>query len=287
MNDGYRLGSNRYGKAHVRLAKVKRGADGTHELTELEAQILATGDFRECYEVGDNASILPTDTIKNTVYGLAAQTEIRSIEEFGLVIGQHLLQHSRFMGGVVTTLQETSWDRLNVSGTPHPHAFIHRQPHRAVAEVSVPREGAPRLTSGIDGLTILKTTASAFSGYLRDEWTTLPETRDRFFCTIVRARWDWRAAPKDYRRANAAALDAMLHVFATEFSESVQATMWSMGKAAMEAVSEIARVSLALPNRHYLPVDVTRFGLPERHEIFLPTDEPHGQIEAVIERAGP
>ncbi len=283
--EDFRLGENRYGKARVRVGKLSRAENGVHSFCELTADVLATGDFHECFVSGDNAHILPTDTIKNTVHGLAAQQEVGALEEFGEKIGRHLLARSRFLDTVTSTLVEVTWDRIAVDGAAHPHAFIQRQPHRWHTEVSVSRPGPSRIVSGIDDVCLLKTTASAFSGYFVDAWTTLPETRDRFLSTLLKGRWEWRSVPADYRGANAAALEAILRVFATEFSESVQATIFSMGRAVMTAVPEIARVTLTLPNRHYLHLDVARLGLEDRREVFLPTDEPHGQIEAVVERA--
>ncbi len=282
--DGFELGANRYGKARVRIAKVVRGADGIHDLREFTVEVLAAGDFAACFAEGDNAHILPTDTIKNTVYGLAAKHEIRTAEEFGALIGQHLLAQSPFMSAVTATLSELSWERIALSGKPHAHSFLQRQPYRWFAEVTTPRDGIPRFTSGVDDVRVIKTTASAFSGYLKDAWTTLPETRDRIFSTLMKGRWDFRAVPAHFVDSNAAALDAMLRVFATEFSESVQATLFSMGRAAMTAVPEIERVTLTLPNRHYLSALLPALGIEDSREVFVPTDEPHGQIEATVER---
>lgn len=284
QGEGYRLGANLYGKARVRLAKVRRGEHGVHDLREFTVDVLATGDFTECFTMGDNAHILPTDTIKNSVYALAAKHEIQTAEEFGALIGRHLLAQSPFMSSVTTTLRELSWGRIDVDGKPHAHSFVHRQPHRWVAEVRVARAGTTHFTSGVEDVRVIKTTESAFSGYLKDAWTTLPETRDRFFSSLMRAMWDFRALPPDFQKANAAALDAMLRIFATEFSESVQATLFSMGRAAMEAVPEIERVAIAMPNRHYLSVPFSAMDVEDRREVFVPTDEPHGQIEATIER---
>ncbi|OAI42655.1 hypothetical protein AYO41_03845 [Verrucomicrobia bacterium SCGC AG-212-E04] len=282
--DGFELGANRYGKARVRIAKVVRRAESVHDLREFTVDVLATGDFTDCFVAGENAHILPTDTIKNTVYALAAKHEIRTAEEFGALIGQHLLAQSEFMSSVTATLSELSWERIAVDGKPHPHAFVQRQPFRWIAEVTTPRGGAPRFTSGVDDVRVIKTTASAFSGFLQDAWTTLPETRDRIFSTLLKARWEYRAVPEHFVTSNVAALDAMLRVFATEFSESVQATLFSMGRAAMTAVPEIERVTIAMPNRHYLSAPLIALGLEDHREVFVPIDEPHGQIEATVER---
>ncbi|MBS0659620.1 MAG: urate oxidase [Verrucomicrobia bacterium] len=284
MSSPFRLAANRYGKARVRLARVSRGADGVHQIRELTVQALAEGDFEAAHLQSDNAHILPTDTIKNSVYGLASQREIGAREDFGEALGRHYLSRSPHMSSVTACLWEGVWQRLLVDGQPHPHAFQQGPPFRWFAEVAVPRSGPARVVSGVEGLSVLKTTASAFSGYLKDAWTTLPETRDRFFGTLVSSRWEWHRAPADYAAANQAIVDAMLRIFATEFSESVQATLYSMGCAALAAVPEIERIHFALPNRHYLHYDVARLGLEDKFEVFLPTDEPHGQIEATVER---
>ena len=40
-----------------------------------------------------------------------------------------------------------------------------------------------------------------------------------------------------------------------------------------------------MPNRHHLPIDLTRFGMENRNEIFVATEEPYGLIEATLARA--
>ena len=64
----------------------------------------------------------------------------------------------------------------------------------------------------------------------------------------------------------------------------MQHTLHAMGEAVLERVSEISTISLVMPNKHHLPIDLTRFGLENRNEIFVATDEPHGLIEATITR---
>ena len=141
------------------------------------------------------------------------------------------------------------------------------------------------VVSGIENLLLLKSTASSFKDYPKDEFTTLPETDDRIFATPLVAFWTWDGEPADYRTANRTVLDAMIRPFALNHSPSVQTTLHQMGEAALAACAGIKRIHLAMPNKHYLPIDLARFGRENRHEIFLPTDEPHGQIEATLTRA--
>ncbi len=281
---GVRLIGSRYGKARVRVASVVRGADGVQGLRELSVDVLVEGDFADSYTGGDNALVLPTDTMKNTVYVLAARHGIEGAETFGQLVGQHFLERNPAMRSVELTLRETRWERLTVNGAPHPHGF--RAPGFGVpmARVTVARGAESQVESGVNDLCLLKTTGSEFKGFLQDDLTTLPETDDRIFSTLLTGRWLYTSAPPSYETANAVALDAMVGVFAGEHSVSVQATLFSMASAALARVPEIGQVTLRMPNRHYLPFNLSPFGLENTNTVFYPTDEPHGQIEATIRR---
>ena len=117
-----------------------------------------------------------------------------------------------------------------------------------------------------------------------DPYTTIPETRDRICSTSMEAAWRWRSAPASHTAANARILNTMLAVFATTYSHSVQDSLFRLASAALEAMPEIDEINLACPNKHYLPIDLSRFGLTNENQVFLPTDEPHGQIECVVAR---
>jgi urate oxidase len=131
----------------------------------------------------------------------------------------------------------------------------------------------------------LKSAGSGFAGFPRDEFTTLPEMQDRILATKMKAAWSWKPAPQSFSRSNRAILAAMLKVFASTYSPSVQATLFQMGEAALQAEPGISRVHLVMPNLHCLLVNLAPFGLENKNEIFVPTDEPHGQIEATVVRA--
>lgn len=288
-----RMGANRYGKARVRVAQVTRGEQSVHTLRELSVDVLAEGEFAASFSAGDNSLVLPTDTMKNTVYVLAKRHPIQDPETFGTLVARFFLERNPAMTKVEVILRETRWDRLIVAGREHPHAFQAPGLGRPVARVSARRDAAASLVeveSGIDELCLLKTTGSEFRNYKKDELTTLPETSDRIFSTLMQGRWVYDAAEApaagfSYPQANKTVLDAMLAVFAEEHSVSVQATLFLMGQAALRTVPELKSVTLRLPNRHYLLFDLGRFDLENGNEVFYPTDEPHGQIEATVERA--
>jgi urate oxidase len=102
--------------------------------------------------------------------------------------------------------------------------------------------------------------------------------------TSFSATWTYDKKPSSYRESNEKMISAMMKVFANNFSPSAQTTLFEMGTAALESCPEISRIQLAMPNKHYLPINLSPFGRENKNEVFTPTDEPHGQIEAVITR---
>jgi urate oxidase len=156
-------------------------------------------------------------------------------------------------------------------------------PARPFAEVSS-AGGRTHVQSGIEDLLILKTTESGFEGFAKDQYTTLAETRDRVFATQLKARWSYRRKPASYSQTNGRIMEAMLEVFADTYSPSVQATLFRMGEAALKAAPEVENIHLVMPNKHCLLANLAPFGLDNKNELFIPTDEPYGQIEGTVGR---
>jgi urate oxidase len=273
---------NSYGKARVRVMKVTRRGR-RHSVKELTVSIMLQGRFAACYTDDDNRLVVATDTMKNTVNLLAHRFLGVETEEFGMALGDHFLKTYRQVEQIVIRLEERRWERIDWRGRPHPHAFVEQGAARSFAEVTAMRK-AMVVQSGIEDLLVLKTTESGFEGYVKDKFTTLRETRDRLLCTRVNAVWTYAGRPASYSRVNKHIINALLEEFASAYSPSVQATLFQMGKAALKAAREISKITLALPNQHCLPIDLSPFGAANRNELFVPTDEPHGQIEGTVVR---
>ncbi len=133
---------------------------------------------------------------------------------------------------------------------------------------------------------VLKTANSGFEGYLHDSLTTLPETADRLFGTSMRAQWKYQSAVLPFEQLRSKLRETLIQAFAEHDSKSVQHTLYAMAQAALEAVPEITDIELAMPNKHCLLVDLSRFGQTNPNQIFVPTDEPYGNIVARICREG-
>lgn len=278
-----RLGENRYGKSRVRLVRVKR-AEGRHELQEWTVQVLLGGDFSSCFSEGDNSRILPTDTMKNTVYSLARSSSAACIEDFARELTAFFLNRNPQVTSAEANISECPWDRLVSDGKAHATAFVQSSRELRTARVSQERSGRSEVVSGLDNLIVLKTADSAFRGYIKDSLTTLPETTDRLFGTAIGATWTYTSANLSFAALRATVRESLLDVFAAHKSQSVQHTLYAMAQRVLEKVSEVKEIHLTMPNKHCLLVDLSRFGQDNPNEIFVPTDEPHGYIEARVNR---
>jgi urate oxidase len=273
-----KLLSNRYGKGRVRVMKILRDGD-THTIKELNVKAMLTGDFAASYTASDNSKVVPTDTIRNTVNVLAKQQLGEETERFGLSLGEHFLQRYEQVESATAEITERSWQRLTLDGKPHPHSFAAGSEAKMWTRVVCRRGGSPEIQSGVRDLVILKSTQSGWADYPTCEYTTLPETHDRILATSFEATWTWSSTPANYNQANESILQAMLAVFANNYSPSAQRSVYEMGEAALQACPEISRVDMAMPNKHCLLLNLKPFGLENHNEVFVPTDEPHGQIE--------
>jgi urate oxidase len=271
-----------YGKSHVRLVKVVRHS-GHHDLRDLTVGIRFEGEYDESYTDGNNRDVLPTDTMKNTVYALAARAPVQDPERFGLRLAEHFVERNPRLQRVTIDLVEHHWGRIDAGGREHGSAFMRRGPDQRTASVTATRDDVS-IAAGIDDLLIMKTAHSAFSGFPRDEFTTLPETRDRLLATSLTATWHYSSADVPFGPTWRAVRDVLLRTFADHDSESVQHTLHAMGQSVLDSVEPVTSITLVMPNKHHLPIDLSRFGLENRNEIFVATEEPYGRIEATLAR---
>jgi urate oxidase len=207
---------NRYGKSRVRMARIVR-SEGRHDFHEMTVAIAVEGDFDSSYREGDNSLVLPTDTMKNTVYALAKQPE-----GFARLLASHFLGHFKHLSHVNIEIQAYPWSRNG------PYSFTGGPGHRRIAKLVATRDKL----------------------FLRDEYTTLPETS-------LDVMWSGDANWDDVMKS-------ITGTFAAHDSKSVRHTLYAIGEAVPGSFPAIVRIRLT--------------------DVFLPTDEPHGLIEAVLSR---
>jgi urate oxidase len=278
------VGANQYGKAEVRMAAVTRGPE-RHELSDLNVSIALSGDLEDVHVTGDNANVVPTDTQKNTVFAFAKQSPVGEIEEFALRLGRHFVSSFDPIHRARVHIEASAWERIEVDGRGHPYAFRRAGDELRTATVVCEADGE-WVVSGIQGLIVLKTSGSEFTGYIKDRYTTLEETRERILSTAVTARWRHHGSSIDWLGSFTAARSLLLERFADTHSLSLQQTLYAMASGLIEERPEIVEVRMSMPNRHHFVVDLEPFGLENDNEIFRVEDRPYGLIEASILQAG-
>ncbi|KAG4036790.1 hypothetical protein PC123_g27642, partial [Phytophthora cactorum] len=296
-----KLLQHEHGKGRVRMLKVTRTPD-KHSVIQLEAEVLLEGaPAASAYYDGDNGRVLPTDSVKNTVWVLAKKHEFASLEDFAIILAKHFVtKHPDIVSVAKVKLFETPWERLVVPDSKgktrsHHHAFVSASPGFSTAYVVSRKSayGAPEVTvqGGVDGLKVLKTTQSSFVDFFRDEYTTLPDVPDRLVSTCVTATWSYTPdVGGDFTSKAAEIKNVLLETFAGPadvgvLSPAVQFTLYKMGEAVLERCPYVKDIKIAMPNIHNNPIDLSRFGCKNIHphgEVFLPTDEPHGIISATM-----
>ncbi|MGM4923698.1 factor-independent urate hydroxylase [Tardiphaga sp. 215_C5_N2_1] len=273
---------NRYGKGRVRIMRIHRDGD-KQDVSQLSIKAMLEGDFGRAYTEADNSTSTSTDTIKNIVNVVARENTALSTEEFCQVLAKRYLDLYPQASSVSITAHETKWARLAVDGELHPHSFLLDSNGKPTVEIVATRDGMT-MSSGLDGFTFMKSTQSGWENYYTDKYSTIQPTSDRICATSMVASWKWSGKPTSYPATNKTILDTLLKEFATTYSPSVQNSLYRMGEKVLAAVPEISEISMACPNIHYILMNLSAFGLDNNNDVFLPTDEPHGQIECTVGR---
>jgi urate oxidase len=279
---GIKLGLNAYGKNAVNLSKIIRHKDH-HEFRQISVDVSLEGDFETAHTLGDNTKILPTDTQKNTVYALAKEHFTSSIEEFGIVLAQHFKSNNPQVSKTKIGITEYCWSRMIIDGIAHAHSFVNggSEKHSAIITQT---DKTVNVVSGIKDLLILKTTDSAFVEYIRDPFTTLKEASDRIFGTLCEIHWDYTSGGVDYKSLYDNIRACLLKTFSAHKSLSVQHTLYAMGEDVLKAFKEVKEINLKMPNKHHILANLEPFGMENKNEIFIATDEPYGYIVGTVTR---
>jgi len=277
-----KLASNAYGKNAVNLSKIIRQQD-YHEFRQISVKISLAGDCETVHTLGDNSQVLPTDTQKNTVYALAKEHFVSSIEEFGIYLANHFFSNNSQLTQCNIEISEHLWNRMVIDGRPHPGAYISGGTETHITSIGQTK-GTTQITTGIKDLLILKTTDSGFEKYIKDKYTTLKETSDRIFATNCEISWQYQTAPTDFTSAFHDIRATLINVFANHKSLSVQHTLYAMAEKVLEKFSIVKEIILKMPNKHHIPFNLQQFDIENNNEIFIATDEPYGYITATIIR---
>ncbi|KAL0063510.1 hypothetical protein AAF712_009607 [Marasmius tenuissimus] len=284
------LSHARYGKDKVRVLRVFREGNW-HHVVEYNVTVLVEGDIETSYTKADNSVVVATDSLKNITY---FSPHILIAERFALHLGTHLVSKYSHLHKAFITVEQLRWSRIRVeTGSEtkeHSHSFFRDGDEKRTVKVEVDASGGKdklvgRVSAGINDLLVLKSTGSAFTNFVRDEYTTLVEVDDRIFSTSVDLSYTFAPidlpTPKNEDKLDFAIPVAegqeagtiwdtsipektrkvTLGIFAEDDSASVQATLYKMATKIVHDHAGVATVSYALPNKHYIPVDMKYIGV--------------------------
>jgi urate oxidase len=269
------LGDNQYGKAETHVVRIARSGD-RHDVKDLNVSVTLAGDFGETHTTGDNSKVVPTDTQKNTVFAFA-RDGIGEIEDFAVRLARHFVNDFASVYRARVHIEEQAWERI------HDQAFVQTGAEKRLATVTCTDDGT-WVVAGIGDMVVMKSGGSEFHGYIKDRFTTLPETTDRILATSVLARWRYAGADVDWKTSFEAIRRLLLDTFAGKHSLSLQQTLYAMGEAVLKARPEVAEIRMTMPNRHHFVVDLSPFGMANDNEVFYASDRPYGLIEGALAR---
>lgn len=280
------LGDHQYGKAENRIVRIYRDSP-RHEIHDVNVSTALRGDFAAAHLAGDQSSVLPTDTQKQTAYSFAKEKGLVSIEDYGLELARHFVDDVPPVEAARIEIEEYAWERVVVDGTEHDHTWVRKGQEVRTASVTVEGTGGEQrawITSGLKDLVILKSTGSEFHGFYEDEYTVLQPTTDRVMATSLVAKWRFTTTEADWNEVYAGVKAILVKQFAVVHSLALQQTLFEMGKAVLEAYDIIAEVRLSAPNKHHFLYDLSRFGVENDNEVFHADDRPYGLIQASVIR---
>ncbi|KAL8924437.1 MAG: hypothetical protein Q9208_004045 [Pyrenodesmia sp. 3 TL-2023] len=293
-----KLSAAQYGKENIRVYKVHRNEQtGVHDVVEMTVSVLLQGDIETSYTEADNSVVVATDTMKQTTYIMAKQQPVTPPELFGSILASHFVETYKHIHSAQVKIITHRWTRMTVDGKPHPHSFMRDGAEtRNVEAVATEGKGID-IRSAIAGLLVLKSTGSAFHGFVRNEYASLPEVNDRILSTEVDAGWKWNtfesvkdveAAVPKFDEAWSSAREITMATFAKDESASVQNTMYKMCEQILAAVPTVQAVDYSLPNKHYFEIDLSwHKGLKNTGkdaEVYAPQSDPNGLIQCTVSR---
>jgi len=260
-----------YGKEAVSVYRT----DGVRTLFAAEVGMTARGEaFLPSYTEGDNTVVVATDSMKNFIHMTALEYEAASLEGFLELLARRFMDTYPQAARIELTAREVLFARRSEQ------SFQSVGGDYGVAELALDRDGTLEHRSGREGLRLMKLTGSSFEGFVRDEYTTLPESRDRPL--FVHLDFHWRNTDFRSRADGDAIRDSLTATFAAFDSASIQELVHEMGVKVLDAFPEVAEISFDGQNRLWDTAQVSE--ADERVRVYTDPRPPYGHIELTLKR---
>src|SRR5713226_764452 len=220
-----------YGKGDVfvyRLNRDGRTPAGRSPVFGASVLMLLYGDaFWPTYTAGDNAALIATDSMKNFIQRETMNFQGFDLEGYCRFLGENFLTKYPQVEGLQLSADEIPHQAIDAANV----AFAPSGPDRARAELEVGRKGLIDLKSGIRGFKLLRLGGSAFTGFVRDEYTTLPDLNNRPLHMWLDLDWTYTSPDAGFSdgAVTAQARGIVHHVFSSFESGSIQQVIYQIG----------------------------------------------------------
>ncbi|MGH2374933.1 MAG: factor-independent urate hydroxylase [bacterium] len=227
----------RYGKAAVTFYRT----DGPGGIFAAEVRLDASGEnLLPSYAEGDNSLIVATDSMKNFIHAMAVEYRGTSLADFLALLGEKFLATYPHIERIHLAARELPFARERGG------IFSRRRDDYGVADLTMDRGGMRDHRCGLEALHLIKPTGSAFTGFIRDAYTTLPEMPDRPL--LVHMNVYWRHRRFDDRVEGAQVRDVVTEVFDAFVSQSIQHLVHEIGRRLLARFPAIVEVSFEAEN---------------------------------------
>ena len=243
---------NYYGKGDVIVYRLNRDGGPGKRLPVFGASVLMLvyGDaFWPTYTTGDNTGLVATDSMKNFIQRETLNFEGDDLEGCCRFLASKFLGLYPQVEGLQVSAVEIPYANPRSGGTA---TFVPAGPERATARVELNRSGLIESVSGLRGFRLLRLGGSAFEGFVRDQYTTLPDIKDRPLHMWLDLEWtyvDPGASAAARTGVTARAHHIVLDTFEQFESGSIQQVIYRMGQRLLEEIPTLAEVHLEANNR--------------------------------------
>jgi urate oxidase len=240
-----------YGKGDVVVYRLTRDGSapaGRSPVFGANVLLLIYGEaFWNTYIAGDNTGLVATDSMKNFIQHETMNFPGNDLEEYCLFIGKKFLATYAQVDGLQISATEIPYAALGGGDV----AFAPSGPDRATARLEIARSGTVEAVSGVRGFRLLRLGGSAFQGFVRDEYTTLADSRNRPLHMWLDLEWTYVTVDAAFTQGavTAQVRRAVREVFASFDSGSIQQVIHQMGTAILAGIPAIAEVRLEANNR--------------------------------------
>lgn len=274
-----------YGKGDViayRLMREGQQAEGESPVFGVNAKILIYGDtFWPTYTTGDNTGLVATDSMKNFIQRETLNFTGYDLESYCQFLAAKFLSIYPQASGVQLSAEGIPYDAL--TGAWHPGG-----PDRANACIELIREGDAITTaearSGISGFKLLRLNGSAFKGFVRDEYTTLPDIANRPLHMWLDLDWTYNETADAFNGGIVTKqVRRIVHdVFGGFASGSIQQIVYQIGEKMLADIPTIKETHLEANNRTW--DTITEQG--DALGVYTEARPPYGCLGLTMNRSG-